>query len=133
MTGSVVSAEPQQEVPEGFFDEVAAMLESEGAEELADAVITVCTRRGILHPELEDDPEDELRAEQVREVFALLDAATSAVADGTIVPGGTSLDDDDFDPAMAILWDDFVVDAMDPKVATAVSNMLSTGSLEGIR
>jgi len=130
MTGPAApAADPALEIPDGFFVAVAAMLETEAAEELADAVITVCTMRGILHPELDEDPADELRAEQVREVFALLDAAAAAVAvaDGTIVPARVPVADE-LDPAMAALWDGFVAAAADPEAAAEVERMLATGA-----
>jgi len=128
MTGPAApAADPALEIPDGFFAAVAAMLDTEAAEELADAVITVCTLRGILHPELDEDPADELRAEQVREVFALLDAAAAAVADGTIVPARVPVADE-LDPAMAALWDGFVADAADPEAAAEVERMLATGA-----
>ena len=66
MTTPTAPAAPAPEVPGGFFAEIAALLETEAAEELADAVITVCNQRGILYPDLEDDPGDELRAGQLR-------------------------------------------------------------------
>ena len=69
----------------------------------------------------------ELRAEQVREVFALLDAAAAAVADGTIVPARVPVADE-LDPAMAALWDGFVADAADPEAAAEVERMLATGA-----
>ena len=128
MTGPAApAADPALEIPDGFFVAVAAMLETEAAEELADAVITVCTLRGILHPELDEDPADELRGEQVREVFALLDAAAAATADGTIVPARVPVADE-LDPAMAALWDGFVADAADPEAAAEVERMLATGA-----
>ena len=127
MTSLTAPAAPTLEIPGGFFAEIAAMLETEAAEELADAVITVCTRRGILHPELEEDPADERRTEQVREVFALLDAAAAAVADGTIVPARVPVADE-LDPAMAALWDGFVAAAADPEAAAEVERMLATGA-----
>ena len=117
---------PELEIPEGFFDEIAAMLDTETAEEISDAVITVCTRRGILHPELDEDPTDELRTEQVREVFSLLGAVTTAVSDGTIVPS-LVFPDDDPDPALAALWSGFLGDAGDPESAAAMDQMIRTG------
>ena len=127
MTSPTAPAAPTLEIPGGFFAEIAAMLETEAAEELADAVITVCTRRGILHPELEEDPADELRTEQVREVFVLLDAATHAVSDGTIVPSRVPVEDE-MDPDMTALWYGFVDDAADPEAAAEVERMLATGA-----
>ena len=127
MTSPTARAAPTLEIPDGFFAEIAAMLETDAAEELADAVITVCTRRGILHPELEEDPADELRTEQVREVFALLDAAAAAVADGTIVPARVPVADE-LDPAMAALWDGFVAAAADREAAAEVERMLASGA-----
>jgi hypothetical protein len=117
---------PELEVPEGFFEEIAAMLDTETAEEISDAVITVCTRRGILHPELDEDPADELRTEQIREVFTLLGAVTAAVSDGTIIPS-LVFPDEDLNPALAALWDGFVGDAADPAAADAVAQMVETG------
>lgn len=126
MTQTSTPASPAARIPEGFFAEVAALLDTEAAEEIADAVITVCTRRGLLHPELEDDPGDPLRAEQLREVFALLDAVSAAVADGTIVPSRVQFDDE-MDPVMDALWAQFAADAADPQAAAAVEQMLRTG------
>jgi hypothetical protein len=117
---------PELEIPEGFFDEIAAMLDTETAEEISDAVITVCTRRGILHPELDEDPADELRTEQIREVFTLLGAVTAAVSDGTIIPN-LVFPDEDLDPALATLWSGFVNAAMDPQSAADVGRMIRTG------
>lgn len=127
MTAPTVSTRSPLEVPEGFFAEVSSLLDTEAAEEIADAVILVCTRRGILHPELDEDPADELRAEQIHEVFALLDAVTAAVADGTVVPGQVVVIEE-VDPQMAALWSGFVGDAADPVSAAAVTQMLETGS-----
>jgi hypothetical protein len=117
---------PELEIPEGFFDEIAAMLDTETAEEISDAVITVCTRRGILHPELDEDPTDELRTEQIREVFGLLGAVTTAVSDGTIVPS-LVFPDENPDPALAALWSGFVNTAVDPQSAEDVEQMIRTG------
>ena len=118
----------ESEVPEGFFDEVASLLETESAEEVADAVITVCIRRGILHPELEEDPSDELRVEQLQQLFALLDRVTAAVADGSIVPSSVPVAGE-LDPQMAPLWFAFAAEAADPEAAAAVEAMLATGTL----
>jgi len=117
---------PELEIPEGFFDEIAAMLDTETAEEISDAVITVCTRRGILHPELDEDPADELRTEQIREVFTLLGAVTAAVSDGTIIPN-LVFPDEELDSALAALWSGFVSAAMDPQSAADVGRMIRTG------
>jgi hypothetical protein len=117
---------PELEIPAGFFDEIAAMLDTETAEEISDAVITVCTRRGILYPELDEDPADELRTEQIREVFGLLGAVTAAVSDGTIVPS-LVFPDEELDPRLAALWSGFVSDAVDPQSAAGVEQMIRTG------
>lgn len=113
------------DVPEGFFDEIAASLETEGASDVADAVISVCTRRGILHPELEQEPDDELRAEEIREVFDLLEKVTAAVADGTIVP--SHVHTDEYDPDMAALWEQFTEESVDTAAGDAVASMISKG------
>ena len=65
---------PDYPVPEGFFDEIAAALRTETAEDIAETVIAACISRGIIHPELEEEPDDELRAVQMGEVFALVGA-----------------------------------------------------------
>jgi len=129
MTGSMAptgtaSSTQRVPVPDGFFAEIATALHTETAEEIADTVIAVCIRRGILHPELEEDPEDELRAEEVREVFGLLAAVTDAVADGTIIPSGVHVTDE-MDPDMAAAWEAFVDDAADPQAAAAAAAMLN--------
>ena len=126
-TTPTVPSQPALDIPEGFFDEVATLLETEAAEDIADAVITVCTRRGILHPELDEDPADELRTEQVREVFVLLDAVTRAVSDGTLAPNLVSVVDE-MDPEMAALWYGFSDEANDPEAAASVATMLDTGT-----
>lgn len=115
-------------VPEGFFEEVAASLETEAASEVAEAVISVCTRRGILHPELEQEPDDELRAEEIRDVFDLLEKVTAAVADGTIVPSHVHADE--YDPDMAALWEQFTEEAVDTDTGEAVASMISNGKSE---
>lgn len=118
-------------VPDGFFDEVAAQLSTATAEELSDAVITVCLRRGLLTPELaDDDPADEVYAAQVEEVFALVAAATAAVADGTLLPHGEPPADEP-DPQLEALWRGFVADAADPQSAAQVDEMVETGALAG--
>ena len=61
---------PDFPVPEGFFEEIAAALRTETAEDIAETVIAACISRGIVHPDLEEDPDDELRAVQMGEVFA---------------------------------------------------------------
>ena len=127
MTATIEPTQPPLDIPDGFFDEVATLLETEAAEDIADAVITVCTRRGILHPELDEDPADELRTEQVREVFVLLDAVTRAVSDGTLAPNLVSVVDE-MDPEMAALWYGFSDEANDPEAAASVATMLDTGT-----
>lgn len=112
--------------PEGFFDEIGSMLHTESAEEIADAVITVCMRRGILHPELDEDVGDELRTQEIREVFDILSMVTTAVADGRIVPSGVHVDDE-IDLDMAAAWESFIDDAADPETAAAAATMLNEG------
>lgn len=131
MSGPAATADAPA-VPEGFFDEIATVLENETAEQIADSVISVCTRRGILHPELEEYPDDELRAEEVREVFDLLAAVTLAVTDGTIAPSGVHVDpgDIELDPEMARVWKSFVEDAADPEAAEAAASMLERGKVK---
>ncbi|BBX87888.1 hypothetical protein [Mycolicibacterium aubagnense] len=131
MTGPMASpgiASPtaNAHAPKGFFHEVASMLHTESAEEIAEAVITVCTRRGILHPELDEDLDDELRTQEIREVFDILSMVTDAVADGRIVPSGVHVDDE-IDPDMAAVWESFVDDAADPETAAAAATMLNDG------
>lgn len=120
-----VPTPPAVAVPDGFFDEIASFLESESASDVAEAVIEVCTRRGILHPELEQEPDAELRAEEMREVFDLLERVTAAVADGTIEP--KRVRDDEFDPDMAKLWEQFTEEAVDTETGDEVAAMLNTG------
>lgn len=120
---------PPLEVPEGFFDEIAAQLESESAEEISEVVIGACISRGILHPDLEDEPDDELRAEEMREVFGLLTAVTDAVADGRIVPKRVQFADT-MDPAMEQAWDAFTEAAGDPTDSEAVAKMLADGAVD---
>lgn len=126
MTGPTTTGRDRVEIPEGFFDEVASLLATESAEEVAEIVIAVCISRGILHPELDEDPSDELRAEQIFEVFSLLDAVTAAVSDGRIVPSAVPVAEE-MDPEMAALWYGFVADAEDPEAAAAVASMIETG------
>lgn len=128
MTTTSPDTPPSLQVPEGFFTEIASMLQSETAEEIGDAVITVCISRGILHPELEDEPDDELRAAQMGEVFALVGAVSAAVADGTIVPAGVQIHDT-MDADMEQAWEDFTDAAMDPEAGAAAAEMLRTGTL----
>ncbi|WP_232490807.1 hypothetical protein [Mycobacterium dioxanotrophicus] len=116
-------------IPDGFFDEIAATLETETAEEISEAVIAACTGRGILHPELEEDPDDELRAEEIAEVFALLAEVTAAVADGTIIPSRVR-PSDDVDGAMAAAWESFAADAADASTAEVGAAMLTTGRID---
>lgn len=120
---------PMRPVPAGFFDEVAASLETESASEIAEAVIDVCTRRGILHPELDDEPDAELRADELREVFSLLAVVTDAVSDGTIQPSRVRIVDE-MDPGMAAAWDAFTAAAADPQADEAVATMLAEGKPE---
>lgn len=112
------------EAPEGFFDEIAAQLDTESAEEIAEAVIGTCISRGILHPELEEEPDDELRAEEMREVFGLLTLVTDAVADGTIVPRRLRFLDS-MDPRMEEAWESFTDAAADPESATATARLIN--------
>ncbi|KMV17652.1 hypothetical protein ACT17_15375 [Mycolicibacterium conceptionense] len=119
----------ETEVPEGFFDEIASRLETESAEEIADVVIDTCISRGILHPDLEEEPDDDLRAEEMREVFDLLVAVTAAVADGTIVPR-LIRQVDVMDQHLDVAWERFTEAATDPEAAAAVSHMLN-GDPEG--
>ena len=126
MTSTASAAPPELSIPAGFFDEIAAQLDSEEAEDIADAVISTCISRGILHPELEDDPADELRAQQLREVFGLLGAVTAAVADGTIVPRQFR-HIDIMDPDMEQAWEGFTASASDPEAAARTSEMIATG------
>ncbi|MFA5707540.1 hypothetical protein [Mycolicibacterium sp.] len=117
-------------VPDGFFDEVAEALESDTAEDIADAVLAVCTQRGILHPELEEIPDDELRAEEIRDVFSLLGSVTDAVSDGTIVPRRLRVDDE-LDSSMAQAWQAFTDEAADPEAEAATAAMLKDGKPAG--
>ncbi|KXO90900.1 Uncharacterised protein (plasmid) [Tsukamurella tyrosinosolvens] len=113
------ATEPQPlRVPEGFFDEIELQLASESAEEISDAVIGTCISRGILHPELDYEPDDNLRAEELREVFYLLDEVTAAVADGSIVPRRLRYADQ-MDPRMERQWDRYTDDAIDPEATRA--------------
>lgn len=115
------------DVPDGFFEEVSALLRDESAEEIADTVMLVCTSRGILTDASEaedDDATAELeRARQIDTVFDLLDATTDAVADGRVTPRGG-----DFqigaDPTMAQLWSVFASAAHDPAVAQANQDLV---------
>lgn len=120
---------PESPVPDGFFDEVAAQLQTETAEEISEVVISTCISRGILHTDLEEDPDDELRASQMGEVFALVAAVSSAVADGTIIPRGVRFIDM-LDPDMAQEWENFTDAAADPQAAAAAAAMLESGSAE---
>ncbi|MEN4461015.1 hypothetical protein ABFV47_27510 [Mycolicibacterium fortuitum] len=132
MTGTsfpVHTAPRGPKIPDGFFDEIAAALETETAEEISEAVIAACTGRGILHPELEEDPDDELRAEEITEVFALLAAVTAAVADGTIIPSRVR-PCDEVDRAMAAAWENFAADAADVGTAEVSATMLTTGRID---
>lgn len=129
MTSTESTPPPVTAVPEGFFDEIAAQLESESAEEISEVVIGTCISRGILHPDLEDNPDDELRAEELREVFGLLAVVTDAVADGTIVPRRVQFADT-MDPAMEQAWDAFTDAAADPESAEQVAQMIADGSVD---
>jgi hypothetical protein len=122
-------ATPPQPVPDGFFDEVAAHLQTETAEEISEVVIATCISRGILHTDLEEDPDDELRAVQMGEVFALVAAVSCAVADGTIVPRGVRFIDT-LDPGMAQAWEDFTDAAADPQADAAAAAMLESGTAD---
>ncbi|MDB2196244.1 hypothetical protein [Mycobacteroides abscessus] len=124
-----IESTPPLAVPEGFFDEIASQLESESAEEISEVVIGTCISRGILHPDLEDEPDDELRAEEMREVFGLLELVTAAVADGTIVPKRVRFADT-MDPEMEQAWDAFTEAATDPEDAEAVAKMIANGAVE---
>ncbi|MFZ2238070.1 MAG: hypothetical protein WAV90_00850 [Gordonia amarae] len=112
-------------VPDGFFNEVAAVLRDETAEAVADAVLQVCTQRGILHPELEQEPGSELRAEEIREVFELVGAVSYAVADGRVIPADVR--EEFFDENMLTLWEGFITDATDDEAA-AEAQALSAGT-----
>ncbi len=116
-------------VPEGFFEEIAAQLETESASEISDVVIGTCISRGILHPDLEDEPDDELRAEEMGEVFGLLEAVTEAVADGTIVPRRVQFTDT-MDPNLEKVWDVFTESAADPEASAEVARMLGDGEID---
>lgn len=129
MTSTESTPPPAIAVPEGFFDEIAAQLESESAEEISEVVIGTCISRGILHPDLEEDPDDELRAEEMREVFGLLRVVTDAVADGTIVPSRVKFADA-MDPDMEQAWDVFTDAAADPQSAEQVAQMITTGAVD---
>lgn len=118
---------PEPPVPAGFFDEVAAQLQTETAEEISEVVISTCISRGILHTDLEEDPDDEVRATEMGEVFALVAAVSSAVADGTIIPRGIRFIDT-LDPDMAQEWENFTDAAADPHAAAAAAAMLESGS-----
>lgn len=120
----------QPQVPAGFFEEIAVQLQTETAEDVSEAVIATCISRGILHPDLEDDPEDELRAAQMGEVFALVAAVSAAVADGTIVPSGVRFFDT-LDADMEQAWEDFTDSAGDPEAAAAAAEMLRSGTADG--
>lgn len=122
------TAAPAPQLPDGFLVETATLLTDTTAEQIADAVLTVCLRRGILSPELDEEPADALRAEQLGEVFTLLDAATAAAADGSLVPAPVFVDEE-LDPDFAPLWEDFLYDAQDETAAAAVEQMIATGEL----
>jgi hypothetical protein len=62
----------------------------------------------------------------VREVFALVDAVTVAVSNGTLVPRRIAVSAG-IDPQLAKLWFEFVEDALDPAAADAVAQMVETG------
>jgi hypothetical protein len=91
----------------------------------------VCTGRGILHPELEDEPDTQQRADELHEVFSLLAAVTDAVADGTIVPRRLRTTDQ-LDPEMAAAWEAFTDAAADGDAEDAVQNMLTEGKPNGV-
>lgn len=111
------------EVPDGFFAEVSSQLAGLSAEEVSEAVIGVCIARGILHPELEEEPDSELRADEIREVFRLVEVTSLAVSDGTVVPART--DDEQFDEDMFELWEKFTDDAADEAVSERVQSLTS--------
>lgn len=119
------------EVPKGFFEEISALLQTESASEIAEVVITVCTGRGILHPELEEHPDAQLRADELDEVFSLLAAVTDAVADGTIVPRRLRTTEN-LDSEMAAVWEAFVDAGADADAEDAVQTMLTEGKPSGI-
>ena len=114
---------PRPVAPEGFFDEVAAVLRSESASDVSEAVIAVCTQRGILHPELEQEPDSELRSDELREVFRLVEVVSVAVADGTIIPADVR--EEQFDEGMLTLWEQFIESAADEESEAAVIQMVS--------
>lgn len=128
MTTTVSDSPKNPPVPPGFFDEVAAQLQTETAEEISEVVISTCISRGILHSELEEEPDDELRSQEMEEVFSLVGAVTAAVADGTIVPQGTRFIDT-MDSDMEQAWDSFTDAAADPAAAAAAAAMMQTGSI----
>jgi len=130
MTDTDTDTAPAQ-LPEGFLAETATLLTDTTAEQIADAVLTVCLRRGVLSPELDEEPADALRAEQLGEVFTLLDAATAATADGSLVPARVFVDEE-LDPDFAALWEDFLYDAQDETAAAAAETMIATGTLTGV-
>lgn len=121
MTNTETAA--QVEVPPGFFEEIAAQLQSGSAEEISEVVISTCISRGILHPDLEETPDDELRAEEMREVFELLTAVTAAVSGGTLVPSGKPFTDI-MDPEMERVWESFADDSADPETAEKVEALI---------
>ncbi|BBY54184.1 hypothetical protein MKOR_14350 [Mycolicibacillus koreensis] len=118
---------PALTVPEGFFDEVSAVLRSESAADVSDAVIEVCTQRGILHPELEQEPDSELRSDEIREVFELVEATSYAVADGRVMPADRR--EEQFDEQMLGLWEQFIDDATDEESEQAAAQLASGGTL----
>lgn len=115
------------EVPEGFFSDVAAQLGGISASEVSEAVIGVCMSRGILHPELEEEPDSQLRADELREVFRLVELSALAVSDGTLVPARNAEDWNDAD--MAGLWARFSEDAADPAVDEKVKALVAGDTL----
>jgi hypothetical protein len=111
------------DVPDGFFTDVSARLSGVTAEEVSNAVIEVCTARGILHPELDDEPDSEMRADELREVFQLVELSALAVSDGTVVPARRV--DHEFDEAILDLWSKFTDDAADEAVSERVRALSS--------
>lgn len=112
------------DVPDGFFDEVSAQLRDLTAEEVSEAVITVCMARGLLHAELEEEPDSELRAEELREVFRLVELTAQAVSDGTVTAAHS--DDEQFDEDMFGLWEGFTDAAADEAVNEQIQALTSS-------
>lgn len=111
------------DVPAGFFDEVSAQLRGLTAEEVSEAVITVCTSRGLLHPELEEEPDSEMRSDELREVFRLVELTAQAVSDGTVT--AAYRDAEQFDEDMLSLWEGFTDAAADEAVNERIQALTS--------